>query len=465
MTVDHDYDVVVVGAGPGGYVAAISAAQRGARVCLIEKEDLGGVCTNAGCIPTKILIHAAKTMQSLDRAAEFGICAGEPSLDYERLGARRDEVVKKLRGGIESLLSGKDVELMRGAASFVDERTLAIEAGGATQRVNAGKVIIATGSEPAEAPDVPFDHESVLSSRDAVLMNSLPGSVLIVGGGYIGCEFAGLFSAFGVQVTLVEMMDRLLPALDQDCSREALKGLKRNGVKVLTSAAVEGITKQGNRLEARLSGARTATVEKALVCVGRRPVSRGLHIENAGLELAQNGSLTVNKRMQTARPHIYAVGDVNGRALLAHVASHEAVVAASHATGTLTAEMDYRRVPAVVFTWPEIACVGMTEGEANDKGCEITVKKFPFRALGRAHCTGETDGFVKMIADATTGEVLGVHIVGAEAGSLIGEAALAMQLEATAAEIAETIHPHPTMPESLKQVSEGVIGLPIDWMG
>jgi len=465
MSDKYDFDVAVIGGGPAGYVAGIRAAQRGARACVIEKANLGGTCTNVGCIPTKALWQAARLMREVERIHEFGINLPDVELDYAATCEHRDKVVKTLRGGVQGLLKGNGVELLQATASFRDAHTLHLAGDDLETQLTAGTIIIATGSAPIELPSAPFDHDRIIDSADAVLAKTLPESIVIVGGGYIGIEFAGIYASMGVQVTVVEALDRLLPGLDGDCAKEVAKTLKKSGVKSYTGTRMESVSTDGDDVTVKLSNGEELSAQQMLVCVGRRADCTGLEIQKAGLETGEKGQIPVNEHMQTAQAHIYAAGDCNGDPLLAHVASQEAVVAADHATGMLTAAMDYRVIPACVFAVPEVATVGMTEEQAKESGAEVTVKKFPFRALGRAYITNETDGFVKMIADASSGELLGVHICGAEASSLLGEAALALKLECTAEELAETIHAHPTLPESIREAADGVVGLPINWRG
>lgn len=465
MSDKYDFDVAVIGAGPAGYVAGIRAAQLGAKACVIEKGDLGGCCTNVGCIPTKALWHAARLMRQARHADDFGVDLTGVELNFPAVAAHRDAVVGKLRGGIKALLAGNKVELIQGAASFKDAHTLRVAGGDGGQDISAEKVIVATGSAPVELPMAPFDHSVIISSDDAVRADQLPESIVIVGGGYIGVEFASIYAAFGVEVTIVEALERLLPGIDEDCAREVVKVLKKDGVAIHTGTQLEGVGKGNGGVHARLAGGKEVAAQQMLVCVGRRPDCEGLGIENAGLEVGDKGQLVVNEHMQTSQPHVYAVGDVAGDPLLAHVGSQEGIVAASHATGSITAAMDYRVVPACVFAFPEIATVGMSESRAAETVEDVVVKKFPFRALGKAHIMGETGGFVKMVADARTGELLGVHICSAQASALLGEAALALRLECTADELAETIHAHPTLPESIREAADGVAGFPVNWKG
>ena len=465
MNENYDFDVAVVGGGPGGYVAAIRAAGLGARTCLVERGALGGVCTNAGCIPTKVLYQSARMMLGLGAADEFGLDVGAVELRYPRLAERRDKIVQRLRKGVAGLLSGSGVEMIRASAGFEDAHTLRCAGDQEDGLITAQRFILATGSSPVQLPGLPFDHERVINSADAVSAGELPESIIIVGGGYIGCEFASVYAALGVQVTLVEMLDHLLPGLDRDCAAQVKKGIKKLGGAVYTGATLDGLDTTAGGVTASLSDNRQVSAEQCLICVGRRPDCSGLNISEAGLQAGENGQVPTNEHMQTSQPHIYAVGDVAGPPLLAHVASREGIVAASHATGAISARMDYRVVPACVFAFPEIATVGITEAEATESGRQTIVKKFPFRALGKAHILGDTGGFAKLIADARTGRLLGAHICGPQAGALVGEAALALQMEATAEELCDTIHAHPTWTESLHEAAQGIVGLPINWKG
>ncbi len=462
----YDYDVAVIGSGPAGYVAGIRAAQYGAGVCVIEKGPLGGVCTNAGCIPTKVLWHTAGVALRLDKADELGLEVGDVSVNWPRLAERREGILDTLRNGIQALLKGNGVELIRGQASFAGAHTLNIsDGGGGAEQVTADKIIAATGSRPVELPHAPFDHEVIIDSTDAVTADELPASVVIIGGGYIGLEFASIYTACGAEVTIVEALDRLLPGMDEDCAQEVTRFLKHQGVAIHTGVTLDGVEHGNGSVTGKLSDGTEVAGEKMLVCVGRRADASTLELEAVGVETEESGAMAVNEHMQTSQPHVYAVGDVNGRLMLAHVGSQEGLVAAAHATGTITARMDYRVAPACVFVHPEVAVVGLGEEEAREEVGEIIVKKFPFRALGKAHIMDETDGLVKMVCDAATGQVLGVHMAGPEASTLLGEATLAVQLECTAEEMAETIHAHPTLAEALKEVAEGVIGMPINWRG
>jgi len=465
MAQGYDYEIAVIGSGPAGYVAAIRAAQLGARTCLIEKGRMGGTCTNIGCIPTKALWYAAHMLLTVERAGDFGIELGEAAYEFAPAARHRDTVVARLRKGVAGLIKANGVDVIAGSASFTDAHTLHVDGDAEARTVTAEKVFIATGSRPVELPVAPFDHETVVSSADAVLADTLPGSVIVVGGGYIGVEFASIYAAFGVPVTIVEILDSLLPGVDPDCTSVVATALKKRGVKILTGVALESIEKADAGVTAKLSDSTELSAAKVLVCVGRRPDCAGLAIEKAGLELGESGEIVANEHMQTAQPHIYAIGDVCGGMLLAHVASREACVAAAHATGELSAAMDYRVVPAVVYSFPEVACVGLTAEQAADVVDNVVVKKFPFRALGKAHIEDAVEGVLKMVADGRTGQVLGVQMCCQGADLLIAEAALALQLECTAEELAQTIHAHPTLPEAIHEAAEGILGMPINWRG
>ncbi len=465
MASNRDYDVAVIGGGPGGYTAAIRAAQRGAETCLVERSRLGGVCTNAGCIPTKVLVESARRLKHCRGNGQFGVEVDGVDLNYDRVASRRDSVVSKLRKGIGGLLKADGVELVRGTAGFEGPHTLKVDTDGGEESISADKIIVATGSAPVEIPVAEPDGDRILTSAHALELGELPDSMIIVGGGYIGCEFACVLSAFGVEVTVVEMLSRLLPNMEQDCAAAVSKNLKQDGATIHTDTKLESCEVGDDGVTAVLDGSENVEAEKLLVAVGRQARVPELHPAEAGLRTADDGSLDVNEHMQTDVEHIYAIGDVTGEHMLAHAASYEAKVAAEHATGTITAAADHRVMPACAFTLPEIATVGLSEAEAEERAGDVEGRKFPFSALGKAHIEGSTDGFVKMIADADTNEVQGVHIVAPDASALIGEAALGMRLEVTADELAETIHPHPTMCEGLHEAAEGILGLPINWTG
>ena len=460
------YDIAVIGSGPGGYVAAIRAAQLGARVACIDKGALGGTCLNRGCIPTKALLEASHIVAAAGKHAKsFGIEFAEPQIDYRKMVEHKDAVVARLNRGVGQLFKANGVEHLTGIAAFTGPDTIEVTSGaGDGTTVNAKKIIIATGSEPFSIPAFAFDGEQILSSTEILNLKERPESLLILGGGYIGCEFACFFAELGTRVHVVEMLDRLLPLGDPDVSKEITGALKRLKVKVHVGAKLETLEPGAGKVTGTLSDGKTIEAVKALVCVGRKLNSDGLNLDAAGVVPGEKGAIPVNEHCQTNVPNIYAIGDVTGKLLLAHLASKMGLVAAEHAMGR-PARIDYRVVPACVFTHPEEAGVGLTEAEAAEQGIEVKVFKFPVPILGRAQAAGESGGFVKLVGDAKTGELLGAQIVSSRAGDLIAAATLGMQLETTIEEIAHTIHTHPTLGEGLLEAAEGWLGQGIHTSG
>jgi len=451
------YDLVVIGSGPGGYVAALRAAQLGKKTCVVERDALGGVCLNRGCIPTKALAHAAEVCSLARHGADFGVQTGEVSVDFAKVQANKDAVVKKLTGGVAFLLKRAKVDVVAGEGRLAGRKKVAVRLNaGGEEAIEADKVILATGSVPATPKGIAFDAERIITSDEALQLTRLPASVLILGGGYIGCEFASIFAQFGVQVTVVEMLERLLPNLDSDVSAEIAKALKKLKVKVHVGTKMESVAATSDGVTARLSGGATVQAELALICIGRRLLSDGLGLEEAGVKV-ENGAIVVDRHCETTAAGVYAIGDVTGKMLLAHVASAQGIVAAEHAAG-LNSAMDYRCVPAAVFTHPEVGTVGMTEAGATAAGYEPKAARFPLQALGRAVAMGETAGFAKIVADKATGQILGVHVVGPHASDVVAEAALAVSLEATVAEVAHAIHAHPTLPEAIMEAARAWLG-------
>ena len=447
-----EYDLIVIGTGPGGYHAAIRAAQLGLKTLAVEKGEVGGVCLNVGCIPTKALLHAAKAKKLAKEAAEFGLALKEEGLDLEKLAAWRDQVTKKLTGGVEFLFKGNGVDLVRGQAKVLSPRE--VEVGG--ERYRAKRLVLATGSRPIELPGFPFDEERVLSSTGALkIERGIPKRLLVLGAGAIGLEFASIYRAFGSEVVVVELMDQILPGADPEAANVLARNLKRAGIEIKTRTKAEGFEETEEGLNVRLSGPKgeeTLTADRILVAVGRRPNSEGL--AGLGLALDEKGFVVTDERMQTSVPGVFAIGDLRGAPLLAHKAMKEGVVAAEVAAGKPSA-FD-QQIPSVVYTDPEYASVGMTEAEAMEKGIAVQVGKFPYAANGRALTRQEKDGFVKVVTDAEYKVVLGVQIVGPEASELIAEAALAVEMGALADDLELTIHPHPTLSESLMEAAANV---------
>lgn len=444
------YDLVVIGAGPGGYVAAIRAAQRGGKVCVIEKDRVGGICLNQGCIPTKALISCLHVLSGIKEASVFGIEVAHYSVNFRRMVDRSREIVQRLRGGIEYLFKQRKITLLKGAGKVIEPTAVEVDG----QRVGAKHIIIATGSSPKTLPFLEFDNARFLSSDDILTMDEVPSRLLIVGGGVMGCEFSSIFSQLGSQVTIVELMPQILPAEDEEIAKKLEVHLKKKKIEIFTATTIEKIKREEKKLSVELSNGKKVEPEKILICVGRTLNSRGLGLEELGIEM-EGESIRVNDHLQTNIPTIFAVGDVVGGFLLAHIASYEGTVAAENIFGQ-DKTTDYRVVPHCIFTDPEIATVGMSEEGAREAGFEVRIGKFPFTAAGKAHAMGETEGFVKIVADATTDEVLGGQIIGHHASDLIAEVALAMKLRAKVSDIADTIHGHPTLAESVMEAAHSV---------
>ena len=445
------YDVGIIGGGPGGYVAAIRAAQLGGTVCLIEKGEWGGTCLNRGCIPTKTLFsiaHLAEQIQNTPALNTQGT-----TVDYPKALTHKTEVIQKLKGGISQLLKANKIRTLNGNASLTDRNTIAVsKSDGTTEQVNVKNVIIATGSEPAEPAIFEIDETDVLTTTGILNLTELPESLIIVGGGVSGCEFASIFNAFGCKVTVLELLPTILATEDIQVVRHIRLFMKRKGISIHTGAKLTSVKKSDEGVTAVLESGENLTAKKMLVSIGRRYNTEGIGLDKVEVR-TENGKIVVNEQMQTNIPGIYAVGDVASRYLLAHVASAEGKVAAQNCLSETT-EMDYQVIPWCVFTLPEIGHAGMTETEATDEGYEVKVGKFPYAASGMALGMGEADGFVKTVTDADSGDILGVHIVGVHASTLIHEAAVAIRLGASAMDIAHTVHAHPTLSEMVMESAE-----------
>jgi dihydrolipoamide dehydrogenase len=482
------FDVVIVGGGPGGYPAAIRAAQYGLRVALVEKERPGGVCLNWGCIPTKAMLRSADVLETMQHSADFGILADNVRLDYDKVLKRKDTIVKGLTDGVSQLLKANGVTVYSGHARFASPNTLEVvgvgmsplgaggplynapadSAGQPTAVLAAKNIIVATGSTPAQLPIPGSELTAVINSDGAFMLREIPKGIVIVGGGAVGTEWATMFSAFGSEVILVELLPNLLPIEDEDMGRTLARSFQRRGIKIMTGstvARIEGGAHKGSPLKVTITdkdgkNEQNVEAENVLIGVSRRPNTLDLNLDKTGARTDQRGYISVDDRMRTNVNHIYAIGDVVGKVQLAHVATHQGLVAAGVIAGH-DEKMDYKAVPAATFTHPEVASVGLTEAKARDAGHDVVVGKFPFAALGRAQTFGNTDGLVKIVADKKYGEVLGVHIIGPGASDLIPEGVLALQLEATLEDIANTIHAHPTLGEGSMEASMVALGLPV----
>jgi len=458
-------DVLVIGAGPGGYVAAIRAAQRGKKVVCVEREKLGGVCLNVGCIPSKAMIHASTVVDRAHDAGEMGIGLGAVSVDVQKMVAWKQKIVERLTGGVGLLFKHHKVEHVAGEATFVTPTKVSVKSSAGVEEIEAKDVIIATGSRPIELPTFKVDGVHVLGSTEALELKTLPKKILVIGGGYIGLEIGTFLRKLGSEVVVVEATNSLLPGQDPDLVAVVHRGLKKRKVEI----HLESLAQRWEKIDGGIGGVRvfvktpkgdkTFDVDWILSTVGRRPNSENLGLEKIGVKV-EKGFIVVDEQRRTNVPHVYAIGDVAGQPMLAHKASREGIVAAEVIAG-LPAAADYRCVPAVIFTDPEIASVGMTEAEAKAKGYEPVVGKFPFTANGRALSINEAEGFAKIVADKKTDLVLGVHIVGPEASELIAEGTLAIEMAARVEDIAATIHAHPTLPEAVMEAAEAVHGLAI----
>lgn len=440
------FDIAIIGGGPGGYVAAIKAAQEGKKVCLIEKGSMGGSCLNVGCIPTKTLLANAHLVHALKHAEDFGITLGSVSFDYAKMKSRKDGVVEKIRKSLEGLLAANGITILRGIGEFMSPREIKVR-GTDNLVVECESAIIATGSEPLDIPAFPCDHKRILNSSSILELTALPKTLAIIGGGYIGCEFASLFADLGVKVIILEALDSIVALQGKSIADALTRAFVKKGIEIRTSVMVEGIDSSGEQLSVRLKGTDPLICDMALVAVGRKIVSHGLGLEKAGIAPGPKGEIPVNDKMQTSVPGIYAIGDVTGKYLLAHIASHQGIVAASNAMGRF-AKMHYNAVPAVIFTEPEIATVGMTLEQAQEAGYNAAIGKFPFQALGKSIAAMQTDGFAQIIVDRANGQILGAQVVGSEASTLIAEMGLAIANELTVDCVMDTIHAHPTVAEA-----------------
>jgi dihydrolipoamide dehydrogenase len=426
----------------------------------VEKEKVGGTCLNRGCIPTKVLTAGVSTLHTVRRAAGFGIGTGEVSIDFNRLMERKREVVGRLVQGVEYLLKKNNIDLVRGTAKLNGRGRVAVEGHDGAGELEAGNIILATGTRPALIEALGYDGKRVITSDEALSLGEVPQRMIIIGGGAIGCEFAGIFSALGARVTVVEIMPTILPLMDKEVARQMQGLLKRQGITIKNKVNIKKVVRQNGSVTAVLEGGEEIAADKILISVGRVMNLQGLGLEEAGIALGERGEVLVNDMMETSVPNIYAIGDITGKVQLAHVASAQGMVAADNIMGKRRF-MDYRVVPSCIFTHPEAASVGITTQEAETAGIKIKSGKFPFIASGKAQAMGETEGFVKFLSDPGTDRILGVHIVGPHASDLIAEAALAMQAGATVQQLAETIHAHPTLAESLMEAAGAVHGMSI----
>lgn len=454
------FDVAVIGSGPGGYVAAIRCAQLGLKTAIIEKyATLGGTCLNVGCIPSKALLDSSHHYEdAVKHFEEHGIeIPGEVKINLEKMIARKQAVVDQTTKGIQFLMDKNKIEVFEGLGSFVDQNTIAIKKGKSkAQKIEAKHIIIATGSKPSTLPFITIDKERIITSTEALELKEVPNHMIIIGGGVIGLELGQVYKRLGADVTVIEFMDRIIPGMDGALSKELMKVMKKQKVKFYLSHKVKSVERKADVITVLADNARgeevSFTGDYCLVSVGRRPYTDGLNAEAGGVKVDDKGRIEVNERLQTAQAHIYAVGDVVRGAMLAHKAEEEGVYVAELIAGQKP-HINYNLIPGVVYTWPEVAAVGKTEEELKEAGIAYKTGQFPMRALGRSRASMDTDGFVKILADAQTDEVLGVHMIGARCADLITEAVTAMEFRASAEDIARMSHAHPTYAEAVKEAA------------
>ncbi|MFH6997319.1 dihydrolipoyl dehydrogenase [Flavobacterium sp. FlaQc-57] len=453
------FDVVIIGSGPGGYVSAIRCAQLGFKTAIVEKySSLGGTCLNVGCIPSKALLSSSHHYAEIAHFADHGIeVSGDVKINLEKMIARKQAVVDQTVGGINYLMDKNKITVFNGLGSFVDATHIAVaKADGTSETIEAKYTVIATGSKPSSLPFIKIDKERIITSTEALALKEVPKHLVIIGGGVIGIELGQVYLRLGAQVSVVEFMDRIIPGMDASLSKELTKVLKKQGMKFYVSHKVKSVERNGDAVTVQAENAKGETItlegDYSLVSVGRRPYTDGLNADKAGVKISDRGQVEVNDHLQTNVPNIYAIGDVVRGAMLAHKAEEEGTMVAEILAGQKP-HIDYNLIPGVVYTWPEVAAVGQTEEQVKASGTEYKVGSFPFKALGRARASGDLDGFVKIIADAKTDEVLGVHMIGARTADLIAEAVTAMEFKASAEDISRMSHAHPTFAEAVKEAA------------
>ncbi len=458
-----DYDVVVIGAGPGGYVCAIRAAQLGKKTAIVDRQWLGGVCLNVGCIPSKALLRNAEIAHLLQHGGkDFGFEVQGLKLDFSAAVKRSRQVADRLVRGVGFLMKKNKIDVHMGTAVFVDEHTVEVTAAdGARTALRAGDIVIATGASPMLIPGVQADGKNVLTYLEAIVQDHLPKSVVVIGASAIGCEFATVWNSYGIEVTLVEMLPRVAPLEDEEISQELAKAFTKRGIRVMAGTKVEGIEVGGAGVKVRVAGsdgAATIEAEQALVAIGVRPNTQGLGLEKIGVKTTPRGMVEIDERMATNVAGVWAIGDATGKLMLAHVASAMGIIAAENIARVETVRLDYEAMPRAIYSQPQVASFGLTEAQARERGLEVKVGKFPFQANGKALGMGDYAGWVKLVTEAHHGEILGAHLVGPEVTELLPELTLARMFELTAAEISRNVHAHPTLSEALMEAAHAVEG-------
>ncbi|MFT7442264.1 MAG: dihydrolipoamide dehydrogenase [Maribacter sp.] len=454
------YDIIVIGSGPGGYIAAIRASQLGKKVAIIEKyATLGGTCLNVGCIPSKALLDSSHHYyDAVHHFEEHGISIQKPSFDFTKMVERKANVVETTTGGIKYLMDKNDIAVFEGLGSFEDATHIKVSKNdGSSEVIEGTNIIIATGSKPSTLPFISIDKERIITSTEALKLPEVPKHLIVIGGGVIGLELGSVYSRLGAEVTVVEYMDKIVPGMDADVSKELQKVFKKQGIKFATSHKVTSVKRDGDTIVVKATDKKDREIEFSgdycLVAVGRKPYTEGLGLEKAGVKVTERGQIDVNDHLQTNIKNIYAIGDVVKGAMLAHKAEEEGVVVAEYLAGEKP-HINYNLIPGIVYTWPEAAAVGKTEEELKEAKIEYKAGKFSMRALGRSRASGDIDGFVKVLADKNTDEILGVHMVGARVADLIMEAAVAMEFRASAEDLARICHGHPTYSEAVKEAAK-----------
>ena len=456
-----DYDVLILGSGPGGYVAAVRAGQLGMRTVVVENRELGGVCLNWGCIPSKALLRNAEVLDTFRHAKEYGISFDNLQYDFGHAVDRSRTVVRRLTNGVGFLFKKNNVAVVRGTGVFETANRVSIA--GTGQSLTADNVIVATGASQRNLPNLPIDHQVVVTSRDALEMRNVPARVVIVGGGATGAEFAYIYRAYGAEVTIVELLTRIVPQEDEEVSEQLDRAFRRQGIKVLAGASVTSVNVAGDTATVGISaGLQASSIEcdRVLVAVGVKGNTAGIGLERVGVETI-NSFVTIDERMRTNVPGVYAIGDVTGKMLLAHVASAQGVAAVEHIAGLSPPELDYSTMPRAIYCKPQVASFGLTEAQARERGYSVKIGKFPLSASGKAMAMGETLGLVKLVVDADTGEILGAHMIGPEVTELLGEASLVNLLEGTTEELGWLVHPHPTISETIKEAALAADGVAV----
>jgi len=462
----NSYDVVVIGAGPGGYVSAIRSSQLGLKTAIVEKRFLGGVCLNVGCIPSKSLLRNAEIAHTLrERGKEFGFSYENLQLDFETAFKRSRKVSQRLTRGIGFLMKKNNIDVYMGEAKLSAKDTVEVTAeDGGKENLQAKNIIIATGSHPVGIPGIEIDGKQVLHYEHAIMLDKLPKSAVIIGGGAIGVEFSTIWSSYGVKVSIVEMLPHLLPLEDEEVSTELEKAYKKHGINILTGTKVKAVSAEvdGTKVVVETAeGEQTLGAEATLVAIGFRPNTEGLGLEEVGVILSKQGHIEADERMATNVPGIWAIGDVTGKLMLAHVASAMGIVCAENIAGVETVQLDYRMMPRTTYCQPQVASFGYTEAQAKEAGFDVTVGKFPFQANGKALGLGDCSGFAKIITDKQDSEILGAHLIGPEVSELLPELTLAQRNELTTEQIARNVHAHPTLSEVLMEAAEAAEGHPI----